>query len=107
MDGRWVRFEQATDITERKWAEMELERLNTQLSQKNQELEQVVYVTSHDLRSPLVNAQGFSKELHYALQELRDLLAGDEVPDDLRQNVTTLIEDEMREDLKRQGIILL
>lgn len=99
VDGRWVRFEQATDITERKWAEMELERLNTQLSQKNTELEQVVYVTSHDLRSPLVNVQGFSKELQYAVQDLRDMLNGAAVPDALRQDVMALLEGDIGEDL--------
>src|SRR5262249_1765084 len=41
------------------------------LAQKNQENEMFVYSVSHDLRSPLVNLQGFSEELGLACRDLR------------------------------------
>lgn len=59
------------DITSRKLAMEEREQLSQQLRAKNKELEQVVYVASHDLRSPLVNIDGYSKELGFSIEDLK------------------------------------
>lgn len=63
----------ARDITMLKKAESVLARLNAELQVKNKELEQVVYVVSHDLRSPLVNIVGYVKEANFALEELTNI----------------------------------
>jgi len=67
-----------TDISAAKRVERERERLLDELEQKNKELETLLYVASHDLRSPLVNIQGFSQRLGRSLEELRRTLEGAE-----------------------------
>lgn len=53
----------ANDVTARLQAEAQREKLTRELADKNQELEHLLYVASHDLRSPLINIQGFARLL--------------------------------------------
>jgi len=70
-----------TDITQRKEDELQLKILADELAAKNKELETIVYVVSHDLRSPLLNVQGFGNALKRSCGELTDKLAGASDPD--------------------------
>ncbi len=59
-DGQPLYFiAQIEDISERKRREDELRRLNQQLQDSNEELEQFAAVVAHDLRSPLATVRGF------------------------------------------------
>jgi len=83
------------DITERKQAELERDRLMQELEAKNKELESIIYVSSHDLRSPLVNIQGFSRKLAKSCAALNKTLAEIELPQESRDELLKLLTESM------------
>ena len=101
-------------IVERERAEESIRSLNAdlrdrvaQLSVVNRDLEQqtieneaFVYSVSHDLRSPLVNLQGFSKELGLACEEMRELFAENSLPEAVRKRGLDLIDGEVEESIQ-------
>jgi signal transduction histidine kinase len=61
------------DVTEERRLQRERERLIRDLDQKNRELENLVYATSHDLRSPMLNIQGFAGRIEARCGEIKRL----------------------------------
>jgi signal transduction histidine kinase len=87
------------DVTERKKAEQEKESLNTALKSKNKELKQILYATSHDLRTPLVNIQGFNQELKESLEELKSILNSSQLPDKVERKMKHIVDEEIPESM--------
>ncbi len=83
----------------RKKTEQEMANLNRTLVEQNQELETIVSVASHDLRSPLVNIQGFSKELAHSRHRLHCLLESHKLAPAVKQDVMAILEGDIPESL--------
>lgn len=83
------------DITQRRIDESEKERLLVELQNINKEMESIIYVASHDLRSPLVNMQGFSQNLSSSCRDLFLLFQQPEVPDEFKRSVAPIIEEKI------------
>jgi len=77
----------------------ELAHANEELRGKTREIETFVYSVSHDLRSPLVNLQGFSRELERSCRELQKALGAAELPPQLRRQLD-LLDGDMAESIR-------
>lgn len=62
------------DITERKKNEERLEEMARELDRKNNDLQSMIRAVSHDLRSPLVNVQGFTAMLGKHVEGLKEII---------------------------------
>ncbi|MCP4711809.1 MAG: hypothetical protein GY869_24585 [Planctomycetes bacterium] len=94
---RTVELERANEelesgIFERKRAKDAVVRLNRDLEEKNRELESMIYATSHDFRSPLLNIKGFSLELKDACESLLSELRSEGKTESLTPKLSELLE---------------
>jgi PAS domain S-box-containing protein len=87
------------DITEHKQAEAAREKLNKELEEKNKELESILFVASHDLKSPLVNIQGFGNELARSCDLVRLILESKEKTADMEKKLRLALDESIPEAL--------
>jgi signal transduction histidine kinase len=78
---------------------LQLDQANEHLRQQTADNEMFIYSVSHDLRSPLVNLQGFSRELAQACDLLRDQMQGFDLPEPERERIARLVDEEIAESL--------
>ena len=70
------------------------------LDQQKQENEMFVYSVSHDLRSPLINLQGFSEELSLSYRELEGLFRRDGIPPAVRDQGLKLMSENIEDSIR-------
>ena len=75
------------NIAARKRAEQARNKLIKELEAKHKELESVLYAASHDLKSPLVNIQGFGHELSQSCDLIRSALTGEKKCENIEKAV--------------------
>jgi len=85
------------NITARKRAEQARNKLIKKLEAKHKELESVLYAASHDLKSPLVNIQGFGHELSQSCDLIRLALAGGKKCENLEKAVDIALNENIPE----------
>jgi PAS domain S-box-containing protein len=81
-----------TDITDRK-------RYEKSQAQLVDEIRNFAYIVSHDLRSPLVNLRGFSRELREAIETIRPAVEWglSHVPEDRRSEIREAMDEDIPE----------
>ncbi|ODS30374.1 MAG: two-component sensor kinase [Candidatus Scalindua rubra] len=78
----------------------EIKHMLDELTYKNKEMEQIIYVTSHDLRAPLLNIQGFSKELEKDLEQVRQNLNERAFSSDVKKKLAEILEVDIPDALR-------
>jgi PAS domain S-box-containing protein len=87
------------DVTEQIMAEQAREKLMKELQAKNEEMESIVFIASHDLRSPLVNIQGFAGELQKSCRELTVLLGRENLSETSVKAIRRILDEDIPESL--------
>ncbi|MFC2140379.1 ATP-binding protein [Candidatus Auribacterota bacterium] len=72
-----------------------LEELLAEVREKNKELEQLMYISAHDMRGPMVNVQGFSQELELAIKELANTLLNEASSPQAKEAMIPLLREDI------------
>lgn len=75
------------NIDEIRRAQAEREKFTRELEHINKELETLVFIASHDLRSPLINVIGFSKMLEKEINSLADKIKTGDFPENFKYEI--------------------
>ncbi len=70
------------------------------LAEQKRENEMFVYSVSHDLRSPLINLQGFSEELRLSSYQMQEFFERSDTPVALREDARKLLDGTMIESIR-------
>ncbi len=88
------------DIQWRRKSDRQKAEVIGSLQSMNTELESIVNISSHDLRSPLLNIQGFAQELTTDCRELVDIIRTTQVPPDVEPKLASIIQQDIPQALQ-------
>jgi PAS domain S-box-containing protein len=87
------------DITDRKRADREQEKHLNELHRKNEEMDHILSIASHDLKSPLVNIEGFAGELEKSVKSLSKMLSESLLKNPTRKKLDDVLNTDIPEAL--------
>ena len=88
------------EIAVRKRAEKQRQQLMDALAERNEEMANLLYVVSHDLRAPLVNIRGFAAELESDAAETVRRIAESTADSAVREQLPKLVSSRLSESVR-------
>jgi len=76
-----------------------IREIQDEIFAKNEELESYLYIASHDLRSPLVNIQGFSRRLQKHADSIKKLISDPSVSPGIKSDLDHIMDEDIPKSL--------
>ncbi|PKL15971.1 MAG: hypothetical protein CVV49_18635 [Spirochaetae bacterium HGW-Spirochaetae-5] len=77
-----------------------IREIQNEIFAKNEELENYLYIASHDLRSPLVNIQGFSRRLQKHADSIKEIISDPSIPAGIKSDLDHILDEDVPKSLK-------
>lgn len=101
IDGRTIgRAWSFRDISRQKKEATELKRVSAELDSTNKMIEQIINTASHDIRAPLFNLEGYTKEIADAAKELASVCQKSNLPKKVKDAAAQIIDEVLPDSTK-------
>lgn len=93
-----IALDKATqEIKNRIKTETIAESSKIEIISKNKELEQILSTTIHDLRTPMLNIQGFTEEVGKAIKDIKSIIKHNDVSNSIKMKLSPILEKNIPE----------